>query len=85
MQRAFDKVANAAEKNGKWWGTVTETPALAQIELDRGARMVTCADDHFLLVRGLQHASQQFQNIAIRKQPTQAEWPKSQHADLSRG
>jgi len=84
MQRAFDKVANAAEKNGKWWGTVTETPEQAQIELDRGARMVTCADDHFLLVQGLQHASQQFKNIGIRK-PSQAEWAKSQHADLSRG
>lgn len=85
MQRAFDKVAKAAEKNGKCWGTVTETPELAQLELDRGARMVTCADDHFLLVRGLRQASQQFKNIGIRKQPTQAEQAKSQHADLSRG
>ena len=85
MQRAFDKVANAAEKNCKWWGTVTETPDLAQLELDRGARMVTCADDHFLLVRGLQHASRQFQNIGIRKQWSRAEWAKSQHADISRG
>src|SRR5271170_776040 len=54
VQRAMDKVANAAAKAGKWWGTVTPTPESAQIELDRGARMVTCADDHFLLVQGLQ-------------------------------
>lgn len=66
VQRAFDKVANAAEKAGKWWGTVTETPEAAQLELDRGARMVTCANDHHLLVRGLQDAYLQFETIRIR-------------------
>lgn len=65
VQRALDKVANAAEKHGKWWGTVTETPELAQAELDRGARMVTCANDHFLLVHGLQNAYRKFENIAV--------------------
>jgi 4-hydroxy-2-oxoheptanedioate aldolase len=65
VQRALDRVANAAEKAGKWWGTVTETPELAQAELDRGARLVTCANDHFLLVHGLQNAYRQFENIAI--------------------
>jgi 4-hydroxy-2-oxoheptanedioate aldolase len=66
VQRAMDKVANAAAKAGKWWGTVTQTPELAQQELDRGARMVTCADDHFLLVHGLRDAYQQFQDLRIR-------------------
>ncbi len=66
VQRAMDKVANAAAKAGKWWGTVTPTPESAQLELDRGARMVTCADDHFLLVQGLQNACRQFGNIGIR-------------------
>jgi len=70
IQGALDKVANAAEKAGKWWGTVTETPELAQRELDRGARMVTCADDHFLLVRGLQNAYRQFEGIGIHRSPT---------------
>jgi len=66
MQRALDKVANAAAKAGKWWGTVTGTPEAAQAELDRGARMVTCADDHFLLVHGLQDAYRQFEQIRVR-------------------
>jgi 4-hydroxy-2-oxoheptanedioate aldolase len=66
VQRAMDVVANAAAKAGKWWGTVTETPELAQTELDRGARMVTCADDHFLLAHGLRDAYRQFENIKIR-------------------
>jgi 4-hydroxy-2-oxoheptanedioate aldolase len=65
IQRALDRVANAAAKAGKWWGTVTETPEVAQLELDRGARMVTCADDHFLLVHGLRDAYRQFENIKI--------------------
>jgi 4-hydroxy-2-oxoheptanedioate aldolase len=66
IQRAIDKVANAAAKAGKWWGTVTETPESAQAELNRGARMVTCADDHFLLVKGLQDAYRRFEGISIR-------------------
>lgn len=66
IQKALDRVANAAAKAGKWWGTVTETPETAQKELDRGARMVTCADDHFLLVRGLQDAYRKFESIGIR-------------------
>jgi len=66
IQRALDKVANAAAKAGKWWGTVTRTPEAAQAELDRGARMVTCADDHFLLVHGLQDPYRQFEQIRVR-------------------
>jgi hypothetical protein len=45
---------------------VTDTPELAQRELDRGARVVTCADDHFLLVHGLRDAYRQYQQIKIR-------------------
>lgn len=66
VQRAMDRIANAAEKAGKWWGTVTETPEVAQAEMDRGARMVTCADDHFLLVDGLRDAYQRFEHIKVR-------------------
>jgi 4-hydroxy-2-oxoheptanedioate aldolase len=65
VQKAMDKVANAAAKAGKWWGTVTTTPESAQTELDRGARMITCADDHFLLVKGLQDALHRFRHVHI--------------------
>jgi 4-hydroxy-2-oxoheptanedioate aldolase len=65
VQRALDKVADAAAKAGKWWGTVTDTPEAAQAELDRGARMVTCANDHFLLVHGLQDAYRKFEKIGV--------------------
>jgi hypothetical protein len=49
-------------------GTVTVTPEAAQTELDRGARMVTCVDDHFALLRGLQNAYSQFAHIEIREE-----------------
>jgi 4-hydroxy-2-oxoheptanedioate aldolase len=65
VQRALDRVANATAKAGKWWGTVTRTPEAAQREVDRGARMVTCADDHFLLVHGLQNAGKNFAGVNI--------------------
>ncbi|HEV2381462.1 MAG TPA: aldolase/citrate lyase family protein [Terriglobia bacterium] len=66
MQSAIDRVAQAAAKAGIWWGTVTGSPALAQQALDRGARMVTCANDHFLLLDGLREAYQQFSEIRVR-------------------
>jgi 4-hydroxy-2-oxoheptanedioate aldolase len=66
VQAALDRVAEACVKSGKWWGTVTSTPEEAQREIDRGARMITCADDHFLLVMGLQEAFQKFSTVSIR-------------------
>jgi 4-hydroxy-2-oxoheptanedioate aldolase len=83
LQRAIDKVANAVAKKGKWWGTVTETPEVAQIELNRGARMITCANDHFLLVDGLKDAYRDFKEIGITREYSQASRAKTEHADLS--
>jgi 4-hydroxy-2-oxoheptanedioate aldolase len=65
MQSAIDRVARAAAKAGIWWGTTTSSPAFAQQALDRGARMVTCANDHFLLLDGLRDAYRQFSEISI--------------------
>ena len=66
LQAAFDRVAEATQKAGIWWGTVTGSPASAQQALDRGARMITCANDHFLLLDGLREAYRQFGEIRIR-------------------
>jgi 4-hydroxy-2-oxoheptanedioate aldolase len=68
VQEAIDRVAQAAAQAGKWWGTVTETPEAAQNAADRGARMITCANDHFLLVRGLQEAFREFEKVDVRKE-----------------
>lgn len=67
VQRAIDRIAQAAARAGKWWGTVTETPEAAQNVMDRGARMVTCANDHFLLVEGLRRAYREFEKLEIKK------------------
>lgn len=66
VQRAMDRVANAVAKAGKWWGTVTSTPESAQQEMDRGARMITVANDHFLLVHGLRDAYRRFENVKLK-------------------
>jgi 4-hydroxy-2-oxoheptanedioate aldolase len=60
VQKAIDRVANAAAKAGKWWGIPTGTPEAVQQALDRGARMVTGANDHVLLVRGIENSIKQF-------------------------
>ena len=70
VQQAIDRVARAAADARKWWGTVTNTADAAQKALDRGARMVTCANDHFLLVHGLQAARQVYGNIRIKPDET---------------
>ena len=67
VQAAIDRVANATAKAGIWWGTVTTSPTAAQQALDRGARMVTCANDHFLLVDGLRNAYGEFADLHIRR------------------
>ena len=66
VQRAIDRIAAAAEKAGKWWGTPSGTPESAQKALDRGARMVTCGSDHVFLVRGFEKAIQDFRELRVR-------------------
>ncbi len=67
IQEAIDRVAQAAAQAGKWWGTVTGTIEAAQDAVDRGARMITCANDHFLLVHGLQNAYREFAKVGVRE------------------
>jgi 4-hydroxy-2-oxoheptanedioate aldolase len=66
MEAAFDKVANAAARHGKWWGSVSGTSEAAQKILDRGGRIVTAAVDHVLLVNGFRKAMEDFSGLAIR-------------------
>jgi 4-hydroxy-2-oxoheptanedioate aldolase len=69
MQEATRRVAEAAHKNGKWWGTTTPTPAHAQRALDLGARMVVAGGDHGALVNGLRDSFRAFNSISL---PTSA-------------
>ncbi|MEJ7608166.1 MAG: aldolase/citrate lyase family protein [Bryobacteraceae bacterium] len=65
LQEATTKVAAAAAKHGKWWGTTTGTPEAAQKALDRGARMITAGVDHLYLVNGFKNSFAEFSRIAI--------------------
>jgi 2-keto-3-deoxy-L-rhamnonate aldolase RhmA len=67
VQRAIDKVANTCAKAGKHWGMPTGSPEAAQKLIDRGARMITCAGDHGLLVNGFVSAIREFADVAVRK------------------
>ncbi len=66
MRRAVDRVAAAAAKSSKWWGTLSATPQSAQESLDKGARLVVCGNDHVFLVSGLQHAFTEYHQLKIR-------------------
>ncbi len=66
IQAAYDAVAEAAGKHGKWWGTPTATPDAAQKVLDRGGRMITAGSDHVALVNGLRTSFDSFSQVSIR-------------------
>lgn len=65
IEAAFDCVAQAAARHGKWWGTTSGTPEAAQKVLDRGGRMITAGGDHGALLNGLKSSFQAFSKIHI--------------------
>jgi 2-keto-3-deoxy-L-rhamnonate aldolase RhmA len=65
VQNAMDRVAAACEKFGKAWGTITPTAEIAQNMVNRGARMITCGNDHNYLVRGFQASSEEFSRVQV--------------------
>lgn len=67
IEEAYDRVANAAAKHGKWWGTTSSSPEAAQKVVDRGGRMFTAGGDHGWLIGGLKRSFEAFQAVKIRK------------------
>jgi 4-hydroxy-2-oxoheptanedioate aldolase len=65
MQKAIDRVAEAAAKHGKWWGMPTGSPQSAQGLIDRGARFVVCGGDHGALVNGLREGIESHKGLHI--------------------
>lgn len=65
LKDAYAKVAAAACKHGKWWGTTTGSPEAAQRMLDQGCRMITAGVDHVFLVNGFRKSFESFSNIGI--------------------
>lgn len=67
IQDAYDRVAAAAVKHGKWWGTTSGSPEAAQKVVDRGGRMFTAGGDHGALVNGLKQSFAAFSSVKIGK------------------
>jgi 4-hydroxy-2-oxoheptanedioate aldolase len=67
IEEAYDRVANAAAKHGKWWGTTSGSPEAAQKVVDRGGRMFTAGGDHGWLIGGMKRSFEAFQAVKIRK------------------
>ena len=67
IETAFDRVAEAAAKHGKFWGTVSGSPEAAQRILDRGGRMFTAGGDHGALVNGLKASFDSYATVGIPK------------------
>jgi 4-hydroxy-2-oxoheptanedioate aldolase len=65
VRSAVERVAAAAERNGRWWGMATDSPETARWAVDAGARLITCGSDHGWLVRGLQASYEQFRRITV--------------------
>ena len=65
IEAAFDKVAAAATRHGKWWGTTSGTPQAAQRVLDRGGRMFTAGGDHGWLVNGMRDSFAAFHSVKL--------------------
>lgn len=63
---AYERVAAAAARHGKWWGSTAASPAAAQRILDLGGRMFTAGGDHGALVQGLQNSFAAFSSVTLK-------------------
>jgi 4-hydroxy-2-oxoheptanedioate aldolase len=68
MEAAIRRIAHAADKNGKWWGTTTANPEKAQHAIDLGARMIVAGSDHGALVSGLTRSFSDFGSVGIHSE-----------------
>lgn len=68
LRNAYEKVAAACERHGKWWGTTSGTPEAAQKALDLGARMITAGVDHVFLVNGFKNSFAAFSKIGLKSE-----------------
>ncbi len=54
MLDVYDRVAQAAERAGKWWGTVAISPEHVQRHAERGGRLFNIGSDQVTLYVGMQ-------------------------------
>lgn len=66
MEKAFDKVANACAKHGKFWGSTSGSPEQAQRIVDRGGRFFSAGGDHGSLVNGLKSSFESYKAVQVK-------------------
>jgi 4-hydroxy-2-oxoheptanedioate aldolase len=57
---AYRRVAEAAKRAGKWWGTVTGTPEHTRMLMDLGARFLCHGADIIMLKQGMELVQQRY-------------------------
>lgn len=65
LQEALERVAAAAKRTSRWWGTPTGSPEHAQKILNLGGRMITAGGDHMALVNGFRNSFESYSKVRI--------------------
>ena len=65
MRAAYERVAAAAARAGKWWGTTTPTPDSAREVIKLGGRMIIAGVDHSILLRGFRDSYLEYQEVVV--------------------
>jgi 4-hydroxy-2-oxoheptanedioate aldolase len=62
---AYQVVADAARKAGKWWGTVSGTPEHTRMLMDLGARFICHGCDLILVKQGMEQIQQRYAELGF--------------------
>ena len=60
IQSAIDRVARAARRAGKSWGTTTPSAECASVLVEKGARLLACGADILMVKEGLEALQREF-------------------------
>jgi len=69
IDEALKKVAAAADRHGKAWGTTAGTPARVKELIDRGALWTTCGCDLIWVKNGLEQARRDMESLGVHFAP----------------
>lgn len=60
---AYQRVADAAKRAGKWWGTVSISPEMVKRNVDMGAQLFNLGGDQVLLYLGMQSKITEYRDL----------------------
>ena len=77
VQKALERIAQAARKTGKHWGAPTSSPEHAKKLLDMGATLLCYNADLIMVKTGLEQIQEKFSPLGFRFQNQFTEAAKS--------